>query len=117
MRQPKTRIMYIEDKGESELIGPARIGRVTFNRTGRTLSYGGRSFRRDSAGYKNNYYEVETGTLFWISGPKKRGGDRLYGSQPVEIDADVREEYWTAIRGEPERKHETCVRDMGKYAS
>jgi hypothetical protein len=33
----RTRIMYIESKAEG-LNGPARIGRVTFNRTGRTLS-------------------------------------------------------------------------------
>ncbi len=116
MRTPKTRIMYIEDKGD-EPTGPARIGRVAFNRTGRTLTYAGRTFRRDPEGYKHNHKQVGTGRLFWISGPKKKGGDRLYGSQPVEIDEDVREEYWTEIRGEPERKHESRVRDMGKYAS
>ena len=32
----RSRIMYIESKAEG-LSGPARIGRVTFNRTGRTL--------------------------------------------------------------------------------
>jgi len=116
MRQPKTRIMYIENKGD-ELTGPARIGRVTINRTGRTLRYGKQEFRRTGSGYKYNHIEVETGTYYWVSGPKKNGGDRLYGSQPVEIDEDVREEYWTQIRGEPERKHESRVRDMGKYAS
>jgi hypothetical protein len=115
MRQPKTRIMYIENKGD-ELTGPARIGRVTINRTGRTLRYGKQEFRRTGSGYKYNHIEVGTGTCYWISGPKKNGGDRLYGSQPVEIDDDVREEYWTQIRGEPERKHETCLREMGKYA-
>jgi hypothetical protein len=116
MRTPKTRIMYIEDKGENELYGPARIGRVTFTRTGRTLTYAGRSFQRDPSGFKHNYREVGTGRPFWISGPKKRGGDQLYGSGAVEIDADVREEYWTEIRGQPGRKHESCVRGMGKYA-
>lgn len=117
MRTPKTRIMYIEDKGENELSGPARIGRVTFNRTGRTLTYAGRSFQRTSAGFKHNYLEVGTGRPFWISGPKKRGGDQLYGSGAVEIDEDVREEYWTVIRGQPSRKQDGRVRDLSKYAS
>ncbi len=86
--------MYIEDKSEG-LTGPARIGRVSFSKTGRTLHYGGRSFRSlKGAGFKANYYDVETGEHFWISGPRKDGADRLYGEAlPVDIDDDVREEY------------------------
>ena len=42
-----------------------------------------------------------TGVTYWISGPKKRGGDKLYGGV-VEIDEDARIEYWTKIRGRPE---------------
>ena len=38
----KERIMYIENKSEG-LSGDARIGRVTFSRTGKTLYYRGRS--------------------------------------------------------------------------
>ena len=92
--------MYIEDKSGG-LSGPARIGRVSFSKTGRTLYYRGRSFRSlKGAGFKANYYDVETGEEFWISGPRKDGGDRLYGEPvPVEIDDDVRDEYWTQIRG------------------
>jgi hypothetical protein len=41
----------------------------------------------------------------WISGPHKDGEDRLYVSNiHVEIDDDVREEYWTEIRNKPEFK-------------
>lgn len=40
----RSRTMYIESKAEG-LNGPARIGRVTFNRTGRTLFYKGQSFQ------------------------------------------------------------------------
>ncbi len=39
----------------------------------------------------------------------------MYGSEPVEIDEDVREEYWTEIRGEPERTAERSVRGVGKH--
>ena len=34
----RSRIMYVESKAEG-LSGPARIGRVTFSKTGRTLYY------------------------------------------------------------------------------
>jgi hypothetical protein len=100
--------MYIESKAEG-LTGPARIGRVTFSKTGRTIYYRGRSYRSlRGAGYKANYYEVESGHDFWISGPKVRGGDRLYGEPVrVEIDEDVREEYWRTIRSQPSRVNET----------
>jgi hypothetical protein len=44
LNRMKSRIMYIEDKSGG-LIGPARIGRVTFSKTGRTIYYRGRSFQ------------------------------------------------------------------------
>jgi hypothetical protein len=104
------RIMYIECKSGG-LAGPARIGRVSFSKTGRTLYYQGRTFQSlKGAGFKSNYYCVETGEDYWISGPKRRGGDALYGgSTPIEIDGDVREEYWREIRRQPERVHETAA--------
>ena len=103
----KSRIMYIERKAGA-LVGEARIGRVTFNKTGRTIFYRDSVFRRIvGGGFKSNYYEEATGEEFWISGPKRRGGDRMYGSAlPVEIDEDVRVEYWCDIRREPERIHD-----------
>jgi hypothetical protein len=106
----KTRIMYIERRGES-LSGPARIGRVSFSKTGKTLYHGGKAFKGlKGAGFKSNYRDVETGNEYWISGPKRNGRDRLYGeAKPVEIDADVREEYWVEIRGQPERRSETVA--------
>lgn len=104
------RIMYIEYKGGG-LHGSARIGRVTFSRTGATLHYGGKSFGRlGGRGFKANYSDTETGEQYWISGPRKDGTDRLYKSDwPVEIDADVREEYWTDIRKRPELKNHSTT--------
>jgi hypothetical protein len=37
--------------------------------------------------------------VYWISGPKKDGNDRLFGNAPVVVDPDVAEEYWGKIRG------------------
>ncbi len=96
--------MYIESKATG-LTGEARIGRVSFSKTGRTLYYRGRAFQSlRGAGFKANYYDIATGEEYWISGPRKDGADRLYGEPvPVEIDEDVQEEYWTQIRSEPHR--------------
>ena len=97
--------MYIENKSEG-LSGPARIGRVTFSKRGKTIHYGDKQFQSlKGAGFKANYWEIETGEEYWISGCKRDGSDRLYGERvPVEIDENVREEYWTEIRGQPENK-------------
>jgi hypothetical protein len=114
----KQRIMYIENKGgqvvqhwwgseshEGSLTGPARIGRVTFSKSGRSLMYRGKEFSK-AIGFKANYC-CETGEWFWISGPKKSGGDSLYATNiPIEIDEDIREEYWIEIRKRPECKTE-----------
>jgi len=101
LSMPKTRIMYIENKSAS-LNGAARIGRVTFSKTGKSISYGGRTFRSlKGRGFKSNYFDIDTGEKFWISGPRKDGKDRLYveSSLPIEIDPDVAEEYRREIRG------------------
>lgn len=97
----KTRIMYVEYKGTG-LTGPARIGRVRFSKTGNTLYYQGKAFRSlKGAGFKSNYFDVETGEEYWISGPRRDGADHLYAKRDsVEIDDDVREEYWATIRGQ-----------------
>jgi hypothetical protein len=105
----RSRIMYIESKTEG-LSGPARIGRVAFNRTGRTLYYRGQSFQSlKGSGFKANYCDTETRERYWISGPRRDGLDRLYGKSAlvVEIDDDVREEYWAEIHKKPEQKNKS----------
>jgi len=98
--------MYIENKSGG-LVGPARIGRVTFNKTGKSLYYKKKTFRSlKGSGFKANYYEVGTHDQYWISGPRKDGADGLYGPPPTPIDEDVREEYWTHIREQPEKREQ-----------
>ena len=96
----KTRIMYIERKA-GELTGAARIGRVTYSKTGATIYYHGMEFQSlKGAGFKANYFEVNTHEEYWISGPRKDGRDALYATNILtEIDEDVAAEYWTKIRG------------------
>jgi hypothetical protein len=106
----KSRIMYIECKAGG-LVGDARIGRVTFSKAGKSIYYNGKTFKTlKGTGFKSNYVDEETGEEYWISGPKKNGQDRLYGERlPIEIDEDVREEYWTAIRNESQNKKKTRI--------
>jgi hypothetical protein len=105
----KNRIMYIESK-VGGIVGPARIGRVTFSKTGSTLYYAGKSFQSlKGSGFKSNYFEVETGDHYWISGPRRDGQDSLYATNiATEVDEDVHEEYWSKIRGRavPARKQD-----------
>ena len=101
----KSRVVYMECKS-GEANGFAKICRVSLSKTGSTLRYQELEFiSLKGSGFKSNYLEVGSRDEYWISGPRKDGQDRLYVSAvPVEIDEDVREEYWTEIRGLPEQK-------------
>ncbi|MEN7547026.1 hypothetical protein AAG747_03860 [Rapidithrix thailandica] len=97
-KHERSRIMYIEDKSGG-LEGDARIGRVYFSKTGKTIYYKGRRFQSlKGMGFKANYFDLDNGDQFWISGPKKDQNDRLYGGQlNIEIDDDIQEEYYKLI--------------------
>jgi hypothetical protein len=107
-----TRIMWIERK--DGLAGPARMGRVTFSKSQKSIHYQGRTFHSlGGQGFKTNCAETGTGQEYWISGCHSDGGDALY-STDVEIDDDVREEYWTKIRNLPEKVEVRRFRALGK---
>ncbi|MEM8937514.1 MAG: 1-deoxy-D-xylulose-5-phosphate synthase [Pseudomonadota bacterium] len=112
----KTRIMYIENKSAGDRVtGRARIGRVRYSKSGRSLYYDDLMFQSLSGqGYKANYFETESSDEYWISGCKKDGGDRLYAGI-IEIDEEVREEYWTEIRNAPEQIECKLIHCKGKY--
>ena len=96
----KTRIMYIELKSGHGDCGPAQIGRVAFTKTGRTIIYHDKRFQSlKGSGIGANFFEVETGDQYWISGPKQNGQDRHWaGSGGVQVDAEIADEYWREIR-------------------
>jgi hypothetical protein len=110
----QAQLMYIERK--DDLTGPARIGWVAFSKTGKTLYYGGRTFRSlKGAGYKANYYDAESGEWYWICGPRKDGNDSLYPAR-VEIDENARKHYWTQVRGLPEFAEQETFNSPGKHS-
>lgn len=110
----KTRIMYIEYKGDG-IVGDAKIGRVTFSKTGKSLYYDGKTFSKRIGVSKANYYDVETDEEYWISGCRKDGTDALY-SNKIEIDDDVWEEYWLEIRQMPEMLTSKNPKFEAKYS-
>jgi hypothetical protein len=65
------------------------------------LYYRDQRFRSlKGSGFKANYYDVDTGDEYWISGPRKDRNDRLYGGQlGVVIDDDAIDEYEKMING------------------
>jgi len=97
-RKARSRIMYIENKSNG-LLGPARIGRVYFSKSGKTLYYKrSRYSSLKGKGFKSNYVDMESGVEYWISGPRKDRNDGLYGGDNgAIIDDDIEEEYWAQI--------------------
>jgi hypothetical protein len=91
--------MYIVrmDSGPETRIQWARIGRVKFSKTGRTLYYDGRVLRSHGQPW---YYDTETGESFSIHPAPRRF--KYPSSIPAEVDEDVQVEFWTTIREEPE---------------
>ncbi|MBI1247257.1 1-deoxy-D-xylulose-5-phosphate synthase [bacterium] len=107
--------MYIEYKGGA-LAGPARIGRVTFSQSRKTIYYGDCKLKSlKGRGYKANYYDSANGGRYWVSNCQTDGQDTLYPGT-VEIDDDAREEYWTEIRKRPDLVERTSYRSEGKYS-
>jgi hypothetical protein len=108
--EPASEIMFIAELGaaNSETLW-ARIGRVSFSKTGRTLYYDG----RELTGGQGDYQDTQTGQRFHVQRARVDGLDRSEGrkrgSFRVEIDEDVREEYWRRIRSEPSRSHESVI--------
>jgi|SRR5205085_3064599 len=111
----RTEIMWIERKPDG-IVGPARIGRVSFSKSGRSIRYGDKIFESlKRIGFKANYIDARTGEEYWISGCHKDGKDALY-STTVEIDENVRHEYWIKIRNKPELSHVSSMKVAGKYS-
>jgi hypothetical protein len=94
--------MYVETRWPDNRMKSGRIARVELSKSGRTLYLDGKSFIALGMG---EYMESESSESYWFSGPRMDGDDRKGTSRsvPIEIDEGVRGEYWTNIRGRPER--------------
>lgn len=94
-RGDKRRVMYVENKDGDIDGAAARIGWVTFSKTGLSVHYRGRTLQRARGrGVRGNYVDGLTGEEYWISGVKVRGSNTHRAeSVRVEIDPDAVEEY------------------------
>lgn len=95
-RGEKRRLMYVEGK-ESLIDGArARIGWVTFSKSGRSVYYRGLTLSRlKGGGVSGNFFDAETGSEFWVSGVKRKGSNShpTEGRIDVLVDDDAKEAY------------------------
>jgi hypothetical protein len=91
----KRRLMYVENKDGKIDGAHARIGRVTFSKSGQTVYYQGIELQKaKGGGIRGNFFNVATGEEYWVSGVKKRGTNAHWAKRiSVEIDVDARDEY------------------------
>lgn len=92
--------MYVENKQDAGGRGTARIGWVTFSKSGRSIYYRGMSLQRiKGGGVAGNYFDEATGDEYWVSGVKKTGTNRHWaGGGEVTIDEDAKAEYEKFVR-------------------
>lgn len=98
----KTKIKYIELKSGFSHNGPAWIGLVSYSKSGKTIYFDGKAFQRiGSDRMRGNFYDIETGEEYWISGVKKNQQDRhIYGNGKIQVEKRILMEYLKSINEE-----------------
>jgi hypothetical protein len=100
------RILYVQLKsGFDGDRGPAWITWAEFSRSWRSLRFHGRRLRRVAgtahANADSNFYDIETGDRYWVSGPKRDRTDGRYSAQQPVVDDDARDAYEAFLSGAP----------------
>jgi hypothetical protein len=95
----KPELKYIELKSGFGDTGPAWIGMSEFSKSGRTVYFNGKALKNSNAqGIAGNYYDIENGDEYWISGIKKNGTDRHWaGGGKIMIDRNVVDLYLSLV--------------------
>ena len=89
----KTEIKYIELKSGYSDNGPAWIAKVALSKSKQTIYFNDKAFQK-TIGIYGNYFDVETGYEYWISGMKKDGTDRHWaGNGKIFLDRSIVSEY------------------------
>ncbi len=90
-------IKYIELKTGYANNGPAWIGNVKESKSGKTIYFNNHAFQK-CGGILGNYYDIETGEEYWISGVKRNGRDRHWsGGGKVIIDRKCIDAYLSIV--------------------
>jgi hypothetical protein len=95
----KSELKYIELKSGFGDTGPAWIGMAEFSKSGRTVYFNGKALKNSNAqGIVGNYYDIENGDEYWVSGIKKNGTDRHWaGGGKIMIDRNVVDHYLSLV--------------------
>jgi hypothetical protein len=94
--------MYVQiTTGNDTDRGPAWIARVRFSKAWNTAYIHGRTLHRHPGMVDANFYDVETGEEFWVSGPKRDQTDGRYSNLLPDVDDDARDDYEAFLNGAP----------------
>lgn len=95
----RTEIKYLELKTGFSDNGPAWIGMVSFSKSGKTIYFDGKAFQSLSGtGISANYFDLESGDEYWISGVKKDMSDRhQFGSGKIFVEKRILSDYLKII--------------------
>ena len=84
----KNRLIYVEQKSGGDDYSIAWIGIAGASKTGATIYSNGKAFKSlKGSGIGANYFEIESGAEYWVSGIKKNNQDRHWaGGGDILID-------------------------------
>lgn len=95
----RTELKYIELKSGFSDNGNAWIGLVSFSKSGKTIYFNGKAFQSLSGtGISGNYFDLESGDEYWISGVKKNMSDRhQFGGGKILVEKRILSDYLKSI--------------------
>ena len=103
----KTEIKYIELKTGGNHNGPAWIGLVSFSKSGKTIYFNGKAFQGIGSG---NFYDIETGEGYWISGVKRDMSDRhVYGNGKIFVEKRILNDYLKIVNKTKLNEHDNVL--------
>ncbi len=87
--------MYVENKDGNIDGVAARVGWVTFSKSGQTVYYRGRELAKvKGGGIRGNFFDTATREEYWLSGVKRRGSNAHWAeSIAITIDPDAHDAY------------------------
>jgi len=108
----KSEIIYVELKSGYSDNGPAWIGKGFYSKSGQSIYFNNKVFKR-SSGISGNYYDIETMNEYWISGVKKDGTDRHWaGNGKITLDKSILIEYLKIINAIELPKNKFEIADL-----
>lgn len=106
----KASILYVELKQGH--FGPAWIGYAHFSKTGNTVYFDNKVLGKGK-GIRGNYFDIENGDEYWVSGVKKNGQDRHWaGGGKILIDKAVVDDYLRIIDASELPKNKFIITEL-----